>query len=117
MPTSVHGCRTVNELILTYWRFANRHYRKPDVSPTSETTCIKGALKPLRRLYGPSDANNFSPLALKAVRQAMIDADLCRNTINSNVGRIKRMFKWAVENELARPGPAHIKFVVRQGLA
>jgi hypothetical protein len=32
----------------------------------------------------------------------MIDAGLARTTINQRVGRIVRLFKWAVENELAR---------------
>ena len=46
---------------------------------------------------------DFRPLALKAVRQAMIDAGLARTTINQRVGRIVRLFKWAVENELVPP--------------
>jgi hypothetical protein len=38
-------------------------------------------------------------LALKAVRERMIAAGLCRSTINANVGRVRRMFRWAVAEE------------------
>jgi integrase len=55
----------------------------------------------LRELYGRTPAADFGPLALKAVRQHMIDIQkLCRNEINKRLGRIKRVFKWAVAEEL-----------------
>jgi hypothetical protein len=50
-------------------------------------------------LYGEAPAAEFSPLKLKAVRQRMIDAGLCRGVSNQRVGRIVRMFKWAVAEE------------------
>ncbi len=46
---------------------------------------------------------NFGPLALKAVRQEMINADLSRGVVNRRVNKIKRMFKWAVSEELLPP--------------
>ena len=39
-------------------------------------------------------------MALKAVRQAMIDAGRCRTLINKDVSRIRALFRWAVEQEL-----------------
>jgi integrase len=42
---------------------------------------------------------------VKAVRQALIDAGLSRTEINRRVGRIVRIFKWAVENEMV---PANV---------
>ena len=50
---------------------------------------------------------HFGPLALKALRKAMIDAGLARTTINQRVGRIVRLFKWAVENEGWVPPAIH----------
>ncbi|MFI5378365.1 MAG: tyrosine-type recombinase/integrase [Tepidisphaerales bacterium] len=41
------------------------------------------------------------------MRQAMIDADLCRTNINHRIGRIKRVFKWGTENELVPPEVFH----------
>ena len=38
-------------------------------------------------------------MALKAIRTKMIVDGLSRNYINDNVGRIKRTFKWATEND------------------
>lgn len=89
---------TVVELLAAYLRFAKSYYRDSD-----ERDQIIYAARPLKVLYGKTPAAEFSPLKLKAVRQKMIDADLCRNEINKRIGRIKRMFRWGVENELVPP--------------
>jgi hypothetical protein len=54
---------TVNELILMYWRFAEGYY-KPDGDTTSELRCIREALRPVREMYGSTEAAKFGPLAL-----------------------------------------------------
>jgi integrase len=90
---------TVNELILGYVRFASDYYRGSE----KELEKIKLALRPLKQLYGGTEAVEFGPKKLKAVRELMIDADLSRRTINMRVGCIKRIVKWAVENELVPP--------------
>ena len=68
---------------------------------------VKLAMKPLLKLYRHTPAGGFGPKALKTVRQAMIDADLSRRVINRHIGRIRRMFKWAVENELVPASVSH----------
>ena len=93
-PGHAPGDLTVSELILAYLRFADGYYRDPDGAPTCEPDCVRDAMKPLRRLYGHTEAARFGPLALKAVRQTLVDGKLCRTTINARVGRIKRMFRW-----------------------
>jgi integrase len=98
---------TVNELILAWWEHCRRHYRHDDGTPTSELSCIKMALRPLKVLYGGTLARDFGPLALKAVRQKMIEADLCRGVINHHIDRVKRLFKWATENEMIPPSVFH----------
>ena len=97
------GGLTVNELILAYIRFADGYYVK-DGRPTVEPTNIRLVLRLVRRLYGTTPANSFGPLALKAVRDEMIRAGNCRTEINRRVGRIVRMFKWGVSEELVPPG-------------
>lgn len=97
---------TVVEVINAYRKFAERYYRK-NGQVTREYGCIKEALKIVRELYGRTNANDFGPLALKAVRQRMIDKGWSRGYINKSVGRIRRCFKWAVENELVRPDMYH----------
>ena len=97
---------SINELVLAYWRFSEGYYVK-DGEPTKELSCMREALRPLAKLYGRTPAAEFGPKALKAVRQHMIDADLSRGVINSRMSRIKRMFKWAVAEELVPPSVYH----------
>lgn len=93
---------TMNELILRYWTFAETYYVK-DGLPTKELTSMKEALGHLRAVYEDLPAAEFTPKKLKAVRQHMIDARLCRGVINQRINRIKRVMKWAVSEELVPP--------------
>ena len=130
---------TVGELILRYWQYVESYYVK-DGRPTAEPDNVRQAMRFVRRLYGSTPAEDFGPLAIKAVRQAMIEHPitrtikvrnpitgkvvtdpttgqaktevrvlrhgLTRKFINKQVGRIKRMFAWAVEEELL-PASVH----------
>src|SRR5438128_8450601 len=78
VPTSARSDLTVNELVLAYWRFVETYYVK-DGKPTSEQDTIRQALRFVRHLYGSSAAHDFGPLALKAVRQAMVEHPVTRN--------------------------------------
>ena len=93
---------TSDELAIRFVEFAKSYYVKND-EPTCEVANIRVALRPLVRLCGTERARDFSPRKLKVVRQAMIDAGCIRTSINRQVGRIKRMFRWAVENEYVPP--------------
>lgn len=97
---------TIAETILAYWNFAQTYYRK-NGETTDELYGIKAAMRPLRRAYASLSVADFGPLKLKSVRQAMIEAGHSRKYINDNVNRIKRLVKWAVENELAPPSVYH----------
>jgi site-specific recombinase XerC len=97
---------SVNELILGYWRFAKSYYVK-DGRPTKELAGLREALLPLRQLYGHTPASRIGPKKLKAVRQHMIDNGLSRRVVNKRVSRIKRLFKWAVAEELVPPSLHH----------
>lgn len=44
----------------------------------------------------------FGPLALKAVRDAMVAKGWTRGTVNAEIDRIRRVFRFAVENELLK---------------
>lgn len=93
---------TVNALILAYFKFAQTLYVKHG-EPTSEQGCIRQALRFVRQLYGTSPAAEFGPRALKNARQAMVTAGRARKSTNKDVHRIKRMYRWAVEEELLSP--------------
>ena len=92
---------TINELISQYWVFASGYYVK-NLKPTSELHALRFSFKPLVALYGTTAVEVFGPSSLKAVRQKMIDNGLCRTLINRLINRIRRIFKWGVENELVR---------------
>ena len=93
---------SVAELCLRYLKFARIRYVK-NGRPTSEQAAILAAIRFLRRTYSNQPASSFGPLALKAIRGSMIEADLAITTINKQVGRIRRMFRWGVAEELVRP--------------
>ena len=89
---------SIDALFVAYWNFAKVYYVK-NGRPTSSLSNIKAAYRFVHRLYGNMPPESFGPLALKAVRQTMIDAGLSRTTINDYVDDIRRLFKWATENE------------------
>ncbi len=102
-----HPAISINEMLLAFWQFAETYYCK-DGQPTKELECTKEAIWPLRQLYGLTPAADFGPQSLKAVRQHMIgEQGLCRNVVNRRIGRIKRVFKWAVAEERVPPSTFH----------
>ncbi|HKQ48050.1 MAG TPA: hypothetical protein VJZ71_08280 [Phycisphaerae bacterium] len=101
-PADTESGLFVVEIISRYRQHARVYYRK-NGRVTKEVAGVDMAARYLKRLYGQTPAASFGPLALKAVREAMIESDLCLTTINTAIGRIKRMFKWAVSNELVAP--------------
>jgi integrase len=107
-PAAPHGhperpVLSLDQLILEYWNRRVLPYYVKDGRPTSEQDNIRQALRFVRRLYGHTPAREFGPLALKAVRQTMIEAGRCRKLINKDVHRIRGMFRWAVGEQLC-PG-------------
>ena len=74
-----------------------------------EVQAMRYALRPLNHLHGTMIASEFGPSTLKAVRELMVQGyehpkygpqkPHCRTRINSQVKRIRRMFRWAVEND------------------
>jgi integrase len=102
LPVSKHAA-TITEIVVAYTEFASGYYRK-DGEPTNEVRMIKAAIKIVRELYGRTPAAEFGPLALQAVREAMIAKDWCRNQVNKQVDRVKRMFKWATRQQMIPGG-------------
>jgi len=91
---------TVAELLVLFFEHAANHYRRADGSHGSEIASFKQSARHLLRLYAHTPAAEIGPRALKAVRQAMIENRWCRRQINARIGRIRRVFKWAVSEEL-----------------
>ncbi|MBM3982732.1 MAG: phage integrase family protein [Planctomycetes bacterium] len=109
------AARTVNEVVRAFWDHAEAHYRGPDGAPTSEMGWLRESLEALVKLYGHTPAAEFGPLALRAVRQTWIAADYCRTTVNARTNRVRRVFKWAVSEELV-PVAVHAALATVAGL-
>jgi hypothetical protein len=92
---------TIAELPAAFLKYAKGYHS------VGEQDNFQFAMKPLKALYSRTRVADFGPLSLKAVRQTMIDSKLARATINKRVNRIRHIFKWGVENELATPSVLH----------
>ena len=90
---------TVAEVAEQYTWFARRYYQR-EGQVTAEPANIALALRWLIALYGKTPARQFGPKALRAVRDQLVAKHCTRSYINRHMERIKRMFKWAVAEEL-----------------
>ncbi|CAD7694866.1 unnamed protein product [Ostreobium quekettii] len=99
LPVEDGGLPTLAEVMVAYYRHARTYYCKDGV-PSSELAAIKCALRFVDDLYREQPADEFGPLALKAVRGRMVESGQARSTVNQNVGRVVRMFVWAASEQL-----------------
>lgn len=90
---------TISQLSIAYVKHAKSYYVK-NGRITSEVSNIQVALRPLVKLHGKGLVAEFGPTKLKQVRELMIQNGIVRKSINRGIGRIKRMFRWGVENEM-----------------
>ena len=97
--TASAGALTMAELLVRYLEHAQNYY----LPPSRELEGIRPALRPLKENYGHTFAADFGPLSLRAVRDGWIRAGLGRRHINARVGKIRRLFKFAVSHELVAP--------------
>ncbi|MCE9567341.1 MAG: tyrosine-type recombinase/integrase [Planctomycetes bacterium] len=91
------------ELLLAYDDHAQQHYRTPDGRPTSEIHEVRIVVRALRTLYGDTIVSEFGPLCVKAARQKWVNEKRSRTECNRRVALVKRIFKWAVAEELVPP--------------
>lgn len=94
---------TVCELCDRFLPYADGYYRRPDGSATTEPGSYRQAIAKLTTLYGREPAADFSPRKLETVRASMIGLGWCRRHVNGQVSRIRRLFRWAVSQELVEP--------------
>src|SRR5690606_3926353 len=63
---------------------------------------LRDSLKPLLALHGATPVAEFGPRRLKEVRANMVASGrLCRQEINARVQCVRRVFRWAVSEEIA----------------
>ncbi len=93
-----NGCRlrvdpgelTVNELAAAYVEHA-REYYGPNSGGLER---VRSALRPLVAMYGTTSVRDFGPVALSTLAGYWVGKGLCRSTINDQMSRLKRMFRW-----------------------
>lgn len=49
------------------------------------------------------NTSEFTPRRLKELREFLIEQGLARSTINQRIGRVKKLFKWGVSEEMVSP--------------
>src|SRR5690606_7061094 len=91
LPTNEPCSISVTELCQRYRKFAKSYYRK-DGKPTC-LAAAKSAIRRTRIVYGKTPALEFGPIALKALRQRMVEEGLSRGYVNAQTDWIRRMFK------------------------
>jgi integrase len=94
---------TIVELLARFLEHAKTYYVKPDGKQTAEVSSFIQVIKLLKKTYGDRAVTDFGPLALKAVREQMIEMEWVRGHINKQIGRLKMIFRWGVAEELVPP--------------
>jgi integrase len=92
--------RIIPDLVRAYTAFADTYYVDPLGKSTKEPQDIRYTMKVLLECFPSLGVDEFGPLRLKEVREVMIDKKWCRNLINQRIGIIRRMFKWAVSEQI-----------------
>lgn len=93
---------TVSEVILRYIEYAEGYYGN-DASGVIQLGHLRAASRILKQLYGNTAAREFGPLALQVVRDGFIAAGWNRTYCNQQTLRVRRIFRWAVEQEIVPP--------------
>ncbi len=93
----------INLLCLRFLTDYATRYRQPDGRPSAEVDCFKSVIRLLRQLFGTTVADEFGPLRLRVVRDAMVTAGWSRRWINRQIGRIRLIFRVGVSWAMVRP--------------
>ena len=106
---------TITELVCRYMTHVEGYYVNAAGQATNEQGHMRTVLGMMRELYGDTPAVRFGPKALLTLRQRMVTRGWKRITVNQCIGRVKRMFRWAVEQELV-PGSVYHSLQAVAGL-
>ena len=90
----------MGDVLLRYWEYAQGYYGDGTDKLTPELYHLRRSLWVVRQRYSREPAESFGPLALRACQAALVEDGLVRRSVNQHVGRIKRVFKWAVQRGL-----------------
>jgi integrase len=105
LAANKHATLKVIELAAAFWTHAKTYYAPKEGGSASdgELSNFKTIISLLTKNYGHTLVADFGPLSLKALRGAMIAAGWSRQYTNAQTKRVRRIFKWAVAQEMAEP--------------
>lgn len=103
----------VREIRDAYLDYAEQHYRRP-YGLSSEFDAMTYALAALDP-FADYPSTQFGPRCLVAIRSTLAASGHVRATVNHTISRIKRMFRWACENEMC-PSDLYHRLTCVRGL-
>lgn len=118
-PLRAHWEITIAELVGAWLEHCKMYYAISNTRSSEYQNC-RYATRPLVALCGDTAVVDFDPHCLKEVRQAMITGQWKARTAqkpikpwprgyaNAQVNRIKRLFRWGVEEGMVQPDVAAI---------
>lgn len=93
---------TIAQLGRLYVEHAATYYVKHG-RHTSEYDQVRRVVALLVRFHGHDDANDFGPRDLDRIKLSLAETGRARTSINRDLGRIQRCFKWAGSREYVDP--------------
>ena len=94
------GGLTVQGLVAKYATHARSYYSGRDGRETSELGNMRVVLRRWRKMFEGRQVASMTTADLKAFRLSLIDLGLSRPTVNSHVGRLLRVIRWGVSEQL-----------------
>ena len=91
---------TISEILVAFLEYAQAYYGQTD---SKEYAAYLDTAGWLRRDAGLELAKDYGPKRLKLLRDLMIAEEWKRKTINGQIKRIVRIFRWAVSEEMLEP--------------
>ncbi len=96
---------SISQLFARYLKYAKGYY---GMKPNSRFWHYGRLANRIRKIYGPTMADEFGSVQFKAVRQQLISEELSRSYCNETMGRLVRVFRWASGEELVPPSIGHV---------
>lgn len=100
VPTIHIEGKTVDEICGGWIGWCETYYRRKDGSQTGEAWGCQNAVRILRKMYGTRPAAELQHADMLAVRDALVRSGIARVTVNRYMERIKRMWRWALDEGL-----------------
>lgn len=112
-PAALRSDSTLTELAAAFLDYAADFYRRPDGSQTTEVQEFRRTFILLDQVAGQLPCDDLRPRHFKQLRQLMIEAGLSLGVINQRMGRIRRLMRWGVAEEVVSPSVADALAEVR----